>query len=114
MLEGVIYLNTTKCPYCKSCIKYTDALINRKSGEYICKKCQKICDIYYTSKLQIFTLIFAVIILLVGVLFILFLKHTSVWESIAVLAIYGIYYFTVPLFLRLAPYNLGEKYRLKD
>ena len=96
-------MNITKCPYCGKTVSYIGTMVNRRNGEYFCKKCKKESNVVIKKTvLLIYPLALAVSLL--ALFYFLFLTdRQNLWFMLIVAIPFLIFYLFVPMFVRLTP-----------
>lgn len=91
------------CPYCKRKMSYTDSLLNKTSGQYICRRCGNESNIHIKKRIM---MLFAGVLSVALIITILFLTALSDFLplGIFIVSVVFIFFFLItPFFIRLVP-----------
>lgn len=102
-------MRKTRCPYCGKELNYFQAFMQRKQGEYKCKRCGRNSTVYFSGVFK-FIVVVAVLISVVLVIISITPKFIqSLWGMLWVAVPFLVLYFITPFFVRLVPIRRKKK-----
>lgn len=91
------------CPYCKRKMPYTESLLNKTSGQYVCSRCKNESNIHIKKRI---IMVFTAVLLSAVIITVLFLTAFSDFLPLGIFLVsvlFVIFFFITPFFIRLVP-----------
>jgi len=107
-------MRKTRCPYCGKELNYFQAFMQRKHGEYKCRRCGRNSTVYFSN---VFKFAIAVAVLISAVLVVIFIQPKfiqNLWGMLWVAVPFLLLYLATPFFVRLVPIIKKKKHIAYD